>query len=265
MLLVKKTQVLLKYKYDKKKKVALFTKIEETGWTVLVTLEQDVINSKSKPVLVQIFIVSILALVFIIIIGTIFASKIVRPINQLKSIMGKVKLGDFSIRADVVTKDEIGDMSEVFNEMLDNVTSLINGTKDAALSVNKSATLLETNSERAMISAKEVARTIQEIAEGANSQAEDAEKGARITSELNEEIEYLVNYILDMKEHADKVQNQNKLSNETVQLLNNRTKESTNATEKIGSSINVLKEKSNTIGNIVDTISMIAVKQIFWL
>ena len=37
--------------------------------------------------------------------------------------MGKVKLGDFSIRADVVTKDEIGDMSEVFNEMLDNVTS----------------------------------------------------------------------------------------------------------------------------------------------
>ena len=40
-----------------------------------------------------------------------------------------------------------------------------------------------------MISAKEVARTIQEIAEGANSQAEDAEKGARITSELNEEID----------------------------------------------------------------------------
>ena len=33
--------------------------------------------------------------------------------------------------------------------------------------------------------------------------------------------------------HADKVQNQNKLSNETVQLLNNRTKESTNATEKL--------------------------------
>ena len=60
--------------------MALFTKIEETGWTVLVTLDQDVINSKSKPVLVQIFIVSILSLVLIIIMGTIFASKIVRPI-----------------------------------------------------------------------------------------------------------------------------------------------------------------------------------------
>ena len=248
----------VEYEFKGDKKFALFTKAEETDWTILVTLNKSEITEKAIPILIQIIIVAIASLIGILIIGTIFASKIVKPINHLEDVMQQVKEGDFSVRSSVETKDEIAAMSETFNDMLENVTNLIVESKDASNLVNDAAENLATNAMHAMQSAKEVNLTVTEIAEGASSQAEDAERGASITSELNEEIETLLQYISEMKERAAEVKDQNIISNETVALLNNRTNQNTEATNKIGDSIEILKTKSYTIGDIVDTISMIA-------
>ena len=248
----------VEYEFDDKKKFALFTKAEETDWTILVMLNKSEITEKAIPILIQIIIVAIASLIGILIIGTVFASKIVKPINHLEDVMQQVKEGDFSVRSSVTTKDEIAAMSLTFNDMLENVTNLIVESKDASNLVNDAAENLATNAMHAMESAKEVNLTITEIAEGASSQAEDAERGASITHELNNEIETLLQYIAEMKERAAEVKDQNEISNETVALLNNRTNQNTEATNKIGDSIEILKTKSYTIGDIVDTISMIA-------
>ncbi|MBI9011217.1 MAG: methyl-accepting chemotaxis protein [Clostridiales bacterium] len=248
----------VEYEFKGDKKFALFTKAEETDWTILVTLNKSEITEKAIPILIQIVVVAIASLIGILIIGTVFASKIVKPINHLEDVMQQVKEGDFSVRSSVKTKDEIAAMSETFNDMLENVTNLIIESKDASNLVNDAAENLATNAMHAMESAKEVNLTVTEIAEGASSQAEDAERGASITHELNNEIETLLQYIAEMKERAAEVKDQNEISNETVALLNNRTNQNTEATNKIGDSIEILKTKSYTIGDIVDTISMIA-------
>lgn len=246
------------YTFKGSKKLALFTTAEETGWRILVTLDKDVIKSKAEPILIQILWVALFALVMTLVLGSVFASRIVKPINELKSIMFKVRSGDFSDRAKIKTQDEVGEMATAFNDMLDNVTSLITESKEASVMVSESASALEMNSEKSKVSFEEIATTVNEIAEGASAQAQDAESGAMITSELNEEIEVLLSYIKDMKDHASEVKAQNETSNETVHVLSDRTVQNTEATNKIGDSIDILKSKSYTIGDIVDTISMIA-------
>lgn len=248
----------VKYNYKGENKFAVFTTAEETGWRILVTINQSEITKKALPILFQILLVAGVSLIAILVLGTIFAGRIVKPINHLEDVMQQVKQGDFSVRSNVKTKDEIATMSDTFNDMLENVTNLIVESKEASNLVNEAAEQLASNAEHAMQSAKEVNITVTEIAAGAGSQAEDAERGAVITSELNEEIETLLEYIKEMKERAAEVKAQNNISNETVQLLNDRTIQNTDATNKIGSSIEILKEKSYTIGDIVDTISMIA-------
>lgn len=254
----KDTEGLVHYEFNDADKIGLFTTSEETNWTILVTLSQKEINDKAKPILIQILVVAAVAMVFIYILGTIFASRIVKPMNHLKSVMNNVKEGDFSVRSSVKSSDEIGQMSRTFNEMLDNVNTLISESKDAALKVNEAAVMLDGNAEKAKLSANEVTLTVHEIAEGAGAQAEDAERGATITSDLNQQIESLLSLIEEMKIKAAEVQNQQESSTEAVLRLNQRTKENTEATDHIGTSIDILKDKSTTIGDIVDTISMIA-------
>jgi methyl-accepting chemotaxis protein len=153
--------------------------------------------------------------------------------------MVDVQEGDFSVRADVTTKDEIGHMADTFNGMLVNVNNLINQSKEASQLVNEAANNLAINAEQASESAKEVNLTVNDIAIGAGSQAEDAERGAVITSELNEEIELLLTYIDEMKDRAAEVHNQNEISSVTVAQLNERTNENANATSQIGSSVDI--------------------------
>jgi len=246
------------YKWDGTNKIAFFTKDDVTGWTYLVTLNRSEITDKALPILTSMMYVGIISFVIILILGRIFSRKIVKPVKVLESVMDKVKEGDFSVRAEILTKDEIGQMSATFNDMLSNVTNLITESKEASELVNHAAMNLASNAEKASESAQEVNLTITEIAEGASSQAEDAERGATITNELNHEIETLLTFINEMKERAAEVEAQNEISSKTVLLLNDRTAQNSEATGKIGDSIEILKGKSMTIGDIVDTISMIA-------
>ncbi|MFH1873801.1 MAG: diguanylate cyclase [Pseudomonadota bacterium] len=47
-----------------------------------------------------------------------------RPLNRLMNVMGHAEEGDFLIRAPVLSKDEIGDLSRSFNHMLSRITDL---------------------------------------------------------------------------------------------------------------------------------------------
>jgi len=246
------------YTYKGDKKIGLYTKDDYTGWTFLVTLNKDEISKKATPILVQMVIVGVITILVALVLGLIISKSITKPVRKLESVMNEVKDGNFAIRADIKSRDEIGKMSTTFNEMLENVNGLIVESKEASDLVSQAAEHLAVNAEKASVSAQEVNMTISEIAEGASSQAEDAERGATITSELNNEIELLQDFIREMKAQASEVQAQSTISNDTVEALNERTAENTTATTQIGASVEVLKEKSYTIGDIVDTISMIA-------
>ncbi|MCK8058127.1 MULTISPECIES: methyl-accepting chemotaxis protein [unclassified Fusibacter] len=248
----------VEYTFSGAKKFAIYTTIEETNWKVLVTIDQKVLESKSIPILNQILIIGFIVILFIALVSVLFAMQITKPVNLLKSSLEKVRNGDFTANATVTSKDEIGEMANSFNNMLENVRDMMIKTKIAASSVNYSSIELATNADNALQSADEVSQTVTEIAQGASSQAEDAEKGAMIAHQLNEEIETLLELIHTMSSKANDIQNQNNTSNVTVGTLSDRTAESQLAINQIGLAIDALKMKSLTIGDIVDTISMIA-------
>lgn len=246
------------YTFDGQKKFGIFTTMEETGWRVLVTIDDKVLKQKAIPILSQIVIIGILTILAISIVSVLFASQITKPLNKLKSSIERVKNGDFTATSDVKTKDEIGEMSSAFNDMLINVKNMMLKTKRAASHVNQSSVSLAESSESALISAEEVSKTVAEIAQGAGSQAEDAEKGTVVAHQLSTEIEALLSLIKTMSMKATAIQNQSETSTRSVKMLNDRSSESLESIDKIDVAIEDLKSKSATIGNIVDTISNIA-------
>lgn len=73
----------------------------------------------------QTFIISLLAAVFAIVIGIIFAKQLTKPVHNLADVAGKIAAGDFTQRITVHSRTEIGDLSDSFNVMADKIQQFI--------------------------------------------------------------------------------------------------------------------------------------------
>jgi len=83
-------------------------------------------TDQMKQETIQMFILTgLLASVIIILVGTAISNMIIHPVKALNSITRQFSKGDLTSRAVVNTKDEVGELSETFNGMADNIQDMI--------------------------------------------------------------------------------------------------------------------------------------------
>lgn len=73
----------------------------------------------------QTLLISLIAAVFAVGIGIIFAKRLTTPVHELANVAGKIASGDFSQRISVHSSTEIGDLSDSFNLMAEKVQKYI--------------------------------------------------------------------------------------------------------------------------------------------
>lgn len=80
----------------------------------------------------QTMLISLVAAIFAIVAGVIFAKRLTTPVHDLANIAGKIAAGDFSHRIKVHSRTEIGELSDSFNIMADKVQRYIADIQRAA-------------------------------------------------------------------------------------------------------------------------------------
>src|SRR5574341_106187 len=83
--------------------------------------------STSRTTFIAIFSV---ALVLVVVVGSLIAGRILRPINELADLAHLVTQGNFSRRARIITRDEIGDLAASFNRMTDWLQKALHDVRD---------------------------------------------------------------------------------------------------------------------------------------
>jgi signal transduction histidine kinase len=81
------------------------------------------IDNTIKTYIIAITVVSLMILLIIITTGLFFAGSIVKPIRQISGIASKFAMGDFSVRIDNNSNDEIGDLCTAINHMADELSN----------------------------------------------------------------------------------------------------------------------------------------------
>lgn len=120
------------------------------GNKVIFRLSQDEYNldaysiisqsylEENQRVLTNYLIIIVICISIVIIILSILVSRgITKPLEQLTSAINKIKKGHMDERAKYKKNDEIGILSENFNEMLDQIEELISSEYEAKLLLNK--------------------------------------------------------------------------------------------------------------------------------
>lgn len=249
---------IVEYEYSGSEKFATFKKVEDLGWTVLVTMDRGEIEVLTRPIMNTTLTLGVISLIIGFIVAVLLARRLVKPVLSLESTMNLVKEGDLTVRASILSNDEIGRMADIFNVMIDHFAEMLGKSKDVAHQVAISAEDLASNAEEVSASSDEVARTIDEIAQGASDQASETERGAQLIGSLADKIIQLTESSNTMSDAARNVSQSNERGSEVMSDLKVKTSENNASTLRIENAIKELEQKSVQIGGILETITSVA-------
>lgn len=239
-------------------KFAVFNTLDRLGWRVAAIMYIKEIREQNSALLNSMLIIGVIALGAALFISVLLANSIAKPIRNLSKDMEQIKEGDFTVRSQIRSKDEVGALAESFNIMAEGLKTLVRQVRQVATEVTGSAETLAATAEETSASAEEVARTVEEIAKGASEQAAEAEKGSALVASLAAKMERLGEDTNKMLEVSADVIAANHKGVETVEALKEKTKLNNDATERIVAAVTELEGQSQHIGTILQTISAIA-------
>lgn len=157
------------------------------------------IFSNERKILMNYIILAGLAMVILIVIATIIITNyLTKPLQKLVSVMKQIESGDRKLLATVESNDEIGELSQNFNNMLLQIESLISKEYEAKILKNQA----EYKALQAQINPHFLYNTLDTMSGIARM------KACPEVSELSLALSHIFRYSMDMKDHLSTVQNE---------------------------------------------------------
>jgi len=156
------------------------------GWTLASMTRWSALTAQVDRILKLTIIITAVSAAVAVGIAYGIARMIGRPIAELSRLMKSGESGDFSGRATLNRKDEIGQLAAGYNAMADRIAALVEGTRRAADGMAVHALSLNEFSRQAEATASQVAAATGEIAMGAANLAVEAEKGMGYAQHIEE-------------------------------------------------------------------------------
>ncbi len=108
------------YEYNNQKYMTYFANIEYTDWSIRITENMTAQLKSNRSFYIIVIIQGILVAAMLFVVQLIVAKRIVAPFNQILGTLKDVQTKhDYSLRTDVKTKDEVGDIAKGVDELLD--------------------------------------------------------------------------------------------------------------------------------------------------
>lgn len=235
-----------------------YYKSEKSNWTVVSIIPKGEIIAgsvliKNKAIIIG-FILAILAMLF----GFIFSIRMTTGMNSIMTAMRKAEDGDLTVSTNIKRKDEIGILADSFNCMILKMRKLVIENKQAAVQVGISSQNITAISKDSTMKSSGVGKTVEEVACGASSQANDAEESVKCVLLLAGKISNIVERTKSINMVAEDLNKFTLLGMQAVELLNLKTSETNKITSSVVTEIGHLNDYVKNINKITNTLKEIA-------
>ena len=228
------------------------------GWFYVGEIPTKSLYSGIEKMSTMALKVVLFSMVAAILIGIVLAFDISRPIDYIRARLKEVEKGNMSIRSQYKGRFEIGQLSNSFNKMVENMAALILETKQITNEMAQDAIELQKIAAQSAQASKEVINAVQNISEGAKEQADDAENTSEVIQSLIKQIGQTEESFQEVVIVTNRTKTASAGTHKTLDELNKTTLETIQLSEAIKQDINNLSMKFNDILRIIDMINEIS-------
>jgi len=240
---------------DQEDTLVSFKQLTQNNWMIATTVPVAELVKESRTIFdVTIGSIVIAALVAAAI-GVFVIRMIGKPLMTLRNLMKEGAQGNLTVRSRHTSKDEIGQLSDSFNQMMEQITGLVRQTNNSAAEVLATAEQLLTSSKQTATSAREIAVATEEIANGASSLAVEAEKGSNLTMDIGYKVTDVVTASEQMGVSASEVHTATMQGVTYMVDLTGKTNEVERITRTMVEKVDALKESTTSIRRILDVLN----------
>lgn len=223
---------------------------------------EEVNRENEKNVVISNSIISGLSLISLILcsgFGYWVARSIAGPVGSVTNALGEVAAGNLSVQdLDIRTTNEIGRLASALNTMKSNMAGLVRQIQNNAEQVAASSEELTASSEQSAQAADQIAASITGVANGAGEQLTAANEASAVVEQMSAGIQQVAANTNQVAEQSSQTAEKAKEGGQAVEKAVNQMvhiEDTVNTSAKV---VAKLGERSQEIGQIVDTISGIA-------
>ena len=241
------------YYYGGKESYGGFAPIEKEKWSVVVILEKSELLSELDSLKISITLSSLLFLLVGIIVIYFISHRLSQSITYASNALNILSTGDFTKNIDekyLNYKDEIGNMANSMNTMQNSIKGMIKISKNSSLVIGENSNTLSNISQNMVSYSNNVADSMQEVAVGINSQANNLIEITSIFNAFSSKLEDIVLNIKDIDKNTLSMDELANKSSSNMKLL-------INAINDISSSFKALSDKILTFGNNIKEVNNI--------
>lgn len=203
--------------------------------------------------------IMMLAFILLGISGWYITKLITNPLTGMVLVCKDMAAGDFRDKPrQIIRKDEIGQLSDALIAMRGSLRNLMKHVNQSAEQLAASSEELTASAEQSSLAANQVAQSITDVAHGADKQLGIAYSTSTVVQKMSTTIQQIANNATAVAgqsmEAAHKAQVGNTSVNKAVTQMSQIEETVTNSAEVVAK----LGERSTEIGQIVETISVIA-------
>nr|WP_083584365.1 methyl-accepting chemotaxis protein [Bacillus weihaiensis] len=246
------------YKYEGNNREMAFVTNELTGWKIAGIM----LSSETTAAAQGIFIKTILVILISVIVGAVLVFLIIRsilqPIRSLVSSAERISRGDLTQDITSSSKDEIGQLSASFMQMVKNLRIVVNNIRHSSDSVSASAEELIASSDQTTEGTRQVSEGIQQVASGAENQTTKIEENKQALEEVLQGIVSISSTSSNVADLAQESVNEAAEGGKIVQSNLQQMKFIHSSVVETNKVIQSLSHRSTEIGHILDAISQIA-------
>lgn len=227
------------------------------GWALMSVVPVSYLIKDTRMILLSTFIISIIVAVLALLIGLWMAKTIASPLKRMKQLMRQAAQGNLQVRMKSKGRDEIGELSSSFNEMMTQITSLVEQTADTAREVLDTAGELSRASRVTANSTSEIVDATEQIASGAVDLAQEAERGNSLMENIIVEMGQVVGTNQAMGESAIKVSESSNKGILSLQELKETTLLTEQKTNMLTDKVIKLRETASSVIKLLDVMQNI--------
>ena len=185
------------YTWSGVQKIASFSKMKTTGWTVIVNAPVHEFLGTVDGLKKSLAITGVLILISTLIIVVIVAFRIVKPINSIVTALKNIAQGegDLTVRLPLIGNDEVTDLSKYFNETITKIGTSIRQVGINSTTMEEIGNELASNMTETASAVHQISANIDGVKQQAMTQAASVTETAATIEEIVRTIKQLNNSI----------------------------------------------------------------------